>query len=64
MNAASPWHKGNGMNWKAIWKRINTKKGIGAIILIIGAAAGGGAAALAPAPVLTELVCAITECEA
>lgn len=52
------------MNWKGIWKRINTKKGIGAIILIIGAAAGGGAAALAPAPVLTELVCAITECAA
>lgn len=51
------------MSWKGIWKRINTKKGIGAIVLIIATAAGGGAA-LAPTPVITQLVCAITECDA
>lgn len=62
MNAAWQWHKGNGMNWKAIWKRINTKKGVGAIVLIV-ATAVGGSAALAPTPVITQLICAITECE-
>jgi len=50
------------MNWKAIWKRINTKKGVGAIVLIV-ATAVGGSAALAPTPVITQLICAITECE-
>tara|TARA_B100000446_G_C10506776_1_gene325308 strand:- start:1021 stop:1176 length:156 start_codon:yes stop_codon:yes gene_type:complete len=50
------------MDWKGIWKRINTKKGIGAIVLIVATAVGGGAA-LAPAPVITTVVCSITGCE-
>lgn len=47
------------MNWKAWAKRLNTRRAVGAIVLV-AVTLGGGSVALAP--VIASGVCAVTGC--